>query len=740
MKTNNNLPKRLLPVLILVIAIYSNNVSAQGGVGIGTTLPHSSAQLDIVAENKGLLIPRITLTGSDDATTIPNPPYSMVVFNNSTDLVAFPQGPGYYYQSSDDQQKVDWIKLITMNDIANLNQGSNGWLLTGNANIDPANFIGTTTNQNLVFKRNNDEVVQFYTGGAVVFTGNKTTGVVPANVMGAGNRFMWIPKQGAARAGIVDGNQWDPVNIADYSFAAGRNTIASQPGATAFGLSTEAKGPRAFAAGYLSSASKTDATALGYNTDASGNVSTAMGYSTVASGFAATAMGRLTIASGFYATALGRETLAQGDTSTAMGFKSIASGKVATAMGLSTTASGFAATAMGRETIASGDSSTAMGSKTVASGRASTASGGQTVAKGDYSFAAGFNSKANTDYSVAIGSGHVTNGFASIAIGTGDTTEASAKYGVTLGVANKAFEDYAFAMGYKSVALRPYSYAIGSTDSAKGDYSYAIGDKNVAIGISSIAMGYRNTAIGDRSIAMGSTDTTHGFASFAGGHLSSAKGDFSFAFGQGAVAQCTGSVSLGTYPEILPNDCNNSCFANQAWAVGGAILFQVGNGTSADKRSDALRMDRSGNMYIAGKTLGNGGFSCTSDIRLKEDIEPLKDALTKIDHIQPISYYFKDKEKFPSGRQVGFSAQEIQKEYPELVTGSTNGGGYLAVNYPQMTAVAIQAIKEQQEIIKAEQDKNAQQQLIIEKLNIKNADLEERIKKLEAIILSTAHQ
>ena len=52
-------------------------------------------------------------------------------------------------------------------------------------------------------------------------------------------------------------------------------------------------------------------------------------------------------------------------------------------------------------------------------------------------------------------------------------------------------------------------------------------------------------------------------------------------------------------------------------------------------------------------------------------------------------------------RQIGFSAQEIQKVFPELV--SQNKDGYLSVAYTNMTAVLLQAIKEQHEIIETQQ-------------------------------------
>ncbi|MBT8419239.1 MAG: tail fiber domain-containing protein [Gammaproteobacteria bacterium] len=52
-------------------------------------------------------------------------------------------------------------------------------------------------------------------------------------------------------------------------------------------------------------------------------------------------------------------------------------------------------------------------------------------------------------------------------------------------------------------------------------------------------------------------------------------------------------------------------------------------------------------------------------------------------------------------RQVGVIAQELEKEFPELV--STDSEGYKSVAYGKLTAVLIEAIKAQQSRIEAQQ-------------------------------------
>lgn len=51
-----------------------------GRVGIGTPTPDTSALLDISDAHKGVLIPRVALTSTTDATTIPLPANSLLVY------------------------------------------------------------------------------------------------------------------------------------------------------------------------------------------------------------------------------------------------------------------------------------------------------------------------------------------------------------------------------------------------------------------------------------------------------------------------------------------------------------------------------------------------------------------------------------------------------------------------------------------------------------------------------------
>ena len=95
-------------------------------------------------------------------------------------------------------------------------------------------------------------------------------------------------------------------------------------------------------------------------------------------------------------------------------------------------------------------------------------------------------------------------------------------------------------------------------------------------------------------------------------------------------------------------------------------------------------------------TLVKATSGTISDRRLKEDIKELQGALDQVTKLRGYSYYFKSDSS--QTRQIGVMAQELERAYPELVLEDPESG-YKRVQYPQLTAVLIQAIKEQQQQI-----------------------------------------
>ncbi|WP_426486147.1 hypothetical protein [Flavobacterium sp. 2] len=96
---------------LLPLFLFLGSYAAYSQVGIGTPMPNSSAQLEVVASDKGVLIPRVNLTGSTDVTTIKNGNVnSLLVFNTAS---IFDITPGYYYWYAN-----KWNRLVISNEIS----------------------------------------------------------------------------------------------------------------------------------------------------------------------------------------------------------------------------------------------------------------------------------------------------------------------------------------------------------------------------------------------------------------------------------------------------------------------------------------------------------------------------------------------------------------------------------------------------------------------------------------------
>lgn len=86
-------------------------------------------------------------------------------------------------------------------------------------------------------------------------------------------------------------------------------------------------------------------------------------------------------------------------------------------------------------------------------------------------------------------------------------------------------------------------------------------------------------------------------------------------------------------------------------------------------------------------------FTYASDRKLKNNIKTLNNSLNKILQLRGVSFDWKDSGK----SSVGLIAQEVENVFPELVSQSENG--YKAIQYGNLIAPLIEAVKEQQKEI-----------------------------------------
>ncbi|SIR01321.1 beta strand repeat-containing protein [Chryseobacterium sp. RU33C] len=95
------------------VSIITNNtqrvlITSTGSIGVNTPTPHASAILDLNGINRGFLLPKVLLTSTTDAATVPTPANGLLVYNNNSSMA--PYGMGIYYNSGTSAAP-RWTKL-----------------------------------------------------------------------------------------------------------------------------------------------------------------------------------------------------------------------------------------------------------------------------------------------------------------------------------------------------------------------------------------------------------------------------------------------------------------------------------------------------------------------------------------------------------------------------------------------------------------------------------------------------
>jgi len=107
--------------------------------------------------------------------------------------------------------------------------------------------------------------------------------------------------------------------------------------------------------------------------------------------------------------------------------------------------------------------------------------------------------------------------------------------------------------------------------------------------------------------------------------------------------------------------------------------------------ADNFRLEANGSMGV------NGTAVLLSDERLKSDIRGINDLVPKIYELEGKSYQKMLPDSTETFFEYGFLAQELQRQFPDLVI--TTSDGYLAVNYTALIPVIVEALKTQKQEI-----------------------------------------
>lgn len=283
----------------------------------------------------------------------------------------------------------------------------------------------------------------------------------------------------------------------------------------------------------------------------------------------------------------------------------------------------------------------------------------------------------------------------------------------------------------------------GVNNTAVGSLALSLassGNANTAVGLQALTVdssGGNNTAIG--AIALfnnnGNDNTAAGYNTMA----SNTSGGGNAAFGDTALfSNTTGSDNtavgfgaLGTGTGGNQNTCiGASCTVNgnltNATAIGADAFVSQSNSLVLGCTSGVNGCGGNVNVGIATTTpsniltIGKGaghaisdGWDTYSSRRWKTNIETLRGALAKVEQLRGVSYDMKDSGK----HEVGVIAEEVGAVVPEVVSWDKNGKDAQGVDYSRLTALLIEATKEQQKLIDKQEEQIRAQQAQIARLS-----------------------
>jgi hypothetical protein len=141
-----------------------------------------------------------------------------------------------------------------------------------------------------------------------------------------------------------------------------------------------------------------------------------------------------------------------------------------------------------------------------------------------------------------------------------------------------------------------------------------------------------------------------------------------------------GSTTAGHIQQVATEDW-------AAGAVGSDMVFSINTGSSFDER---LRLTSDG-VSATGNFIASGNVTAYSDIKLKEDIKPIENAISKVQKLRGVTYTRNDL-KDTELRHAGLIAQEVELVLPEAV--SETFEDIKVVNYNATIALLVEAVKE----------------------------------------------
>lgn len=512
---------------------------------------------------------------------------------------------------------------------------------------------------------------------SVLFTSqtplNLGTLISPLEAGGIG--FMWHAPKAVLRVGEATGNQW--------------SAYLSGPLSSSFGSNNTALGKGSFIAGENNATSGIYSIALGRNNSDIRTGSVAMGNDNFAPGLESIAIGKGLGSTAFQSTALGRYNLLLGDGDSEISTNPL----LVVGNGTDNNNRSNALTILKNGNIGIGSTNPSVKLQ---------------VSAGNVLFTKGAGESAPDIIDPINEDGHYQYWNASKG---------------------------AFKSGYYFFSqLRADS--IGQSSISLGNHSMAKGLFSMALGLNSRATGLRAHSIGTFTEAPSYSETTMGTYNKTYPYMSDFlwfNSDRLFSIGNGTSANArsnalvilkNGNTGIGIDIPAAPLHVKEKIMLDQPSATGlssvefrnngtyrGAIgwsqndgrffmfdgesgqnVFFINNGRFGIRRdatTNALEVGGEASKTTAGSWIGN------SDARLKKNMQPVVSALDQLLLLKGITYEWNDTKTGytrPLGVQYGFTAQNVQQVFPELV--STDAQGYLQTAYGTYDPLIIEALRE----------------------------------------------
>ncbi|MCB9211664.1 MAG: tail fiber domain-containing protein [Ignavibacteriales bacterium] len=242
------------------------------------------------------------------------------------------------------------------------------------------------------------------------------------------------------------------------------------------------------------------------------------------------------------------------------------------------------------------------------------------------------------------------------------------------------------------------------------------GDNNIAIGQGAL---YQNT-LGSANIAIG----------FQANHLNEEGNNntiIGYQAGRGsAIHDKTGNIFLGYQAGYFETGSNKLYIENSTSSS--PLIWGDFTANRVVINGNSLNNSNNRTFFSNGSAGGTTAWFNDSDERLKQNILTISSALEKVKKLRGVNYEWKDKERYSKGVQMGFIAQEVEKVIPELVE---NTNDHYSMQYAPVTALLVEALKEQQKTIEELKKQNSEVINQISEVRQENFELQKRFAKIK---------